>query len=164
MFIWVYSQLIGIFSMRYAFKENRQDRESYLSLFTMMDINIDDRIRSNLRRIIDSFGIQQNKLAEQAGVHPSVINDILGARRPMGKDTMARICRALKIDVSEFYKTDSEVREEAAVYREREAEKYGVADQVKIVTEAIIEAAKKKSGSSGANAAGRPERTRKRAI
>lgn len=72
----------------------------------MIDIDIDALIRKNLKRLIEQKDIQQNKLAEAIGVHPSVINDILGGRRPVGKDTMSRLCKALNVVPWEFYWTE----------------------------------------------------------
>ena len=81
-----------------AFFVNRRNSEHPLSLFTMKNFDIDSLLRNNLKRLIDSTGMKQNRLAETVGVHPSVINDILAGRRPMGKDTMARLCRALDVE------------------------------------------------------------------
>lgn len=105
----------------------------------MKEIDADKLIKRNLQRLLEKRGMQQNRLAQAIGVVPSVINDILAGRRPMGKDTMQRLCKALDVDLWEFYWTedtpvisDEKEREALALFREAEAlgvagdmEKYG---------------------------------------
>jgi len=146
---------------------NRRESEFPLSLFTMPDIDL--LIKKNFRRILDRHRLQQNTLALSIGKSPSEINDILAGRKPMGKDTMTRICVELKIDPWEFYWTEKtpiikDQAEQAQLSLYRQAEQLGIADQVREQEEIWIERAKKKEGAgSEGKTSGVPRRSHKRA-
>lgn len=70
------------------------------------DEYIDNLIAENLKRLLGEKDISQNKLAEMLDVPPPLINQIIQSRKGMGKDLMARICKALHVEPYEFYITD----------------------------------------------------------
>lgn len=145
---------------------NGRQCEFRLSLFTMTDL--DDLIRKNFRRILDQHKLQQNTLAESIDKKPSEINDILAGRKPMGKDTMTRICKKIGIDPWEFYWTEKlpiikDETEREALDRYRREQVAGVAEDVAKYGEFRILEAKKKSGTSREDAQPRVKRTRKKA-
>jgi len=146
---------------------NRLRGEFILSSFTMMDI--DNLIRNNLRRLIEQRNVQQNKLAAAIGVTASVINDILAGRKPVGKDTMTRLCKAFDIEPWEFYwtektpiiKDDQELKD---IQQRREADRVGIADMVREAEASWIEAAKKKKLVVSDSLDLRLQRLRERAV
>lgn len=146
--------------MYVAFNVNGQNCEPHIHLFAMNELDADNLIRKNLRRLIDKHQLQQNKLAEAIGVVPSVINDILAGRRAMGKDTMARICKAMKVDLAEFYWTEDmpvaiDDGEREALRLFRQMRQLGIAEEVTRYETFRIADAKK---TSGAGAAGKKKR------
>jgi len=56
----------------------------------------------NLKRIRLAHGLKQNKLAEMINSDSSTLSSIETGKKGLGKDLQSRLCRALKIQASEF--------------------------------------------------------------
>lgn len=130
--------------------------------------DIDILIGINLKRIRESHGLTQEQLSALIGTPATRLSSYEHGRDGLGKDIMARVCRALKVDLWEFYWTEKtpivkDAREMADIQQRREAEKVGIADMVREAEASWIVAAKKKSGALREDAAARPKRTHKRA-
>jgi|GEM_PF-2443214 len=117
---------------------NSQKERLSVILFPMgewRDYEIDGLIGNNLKRILFDKDISQNKLAEMIGVDPPLINQIIQQKKGMGKDIMARICNALKVEPYEFFLTSAAPViqypiEKTYLNRMRDAENLGVAEEI----------------------------------
>lgn len=143
--------------MAFSFSVNRRRSEVSLELFTM---DIDKLMRINLERLLAASGLKQNRLAELVGVHPSVINDILGDRRPIGKDTLMRLCKALGVGPWEFYidestpvVTDNKEREALKIFRE--AGPLHVAEEIQRYGKFLVKEAKERDSKDPQTQKGR---------
>jgi len=134
----------------------------------MVDDDVDRLIAGNLRRIRNKKELSQLDVARLVGMDKAKISAYENAHAVMGKDVMVRFCKALEVDLWEFYWTEKtpivrDAREMADIEQRREAEKVGIADMVREAEASWIVAAKKKSGALREDAAARDKRTRKRA-
>ncbi len=124
-------------------------------MISMEEIDIDFLIGRNLRRLREDRNLSQDELAEMMMVSKQRISGIETGREGMGKDLMARACKALKVELWEFYWTEKtpiirNEREQQKVYRHREEEKLGIAEEVARYENYQIDLAKKKKiGSEG---------------
>jgi transcriptional regulator with XRE-family HTH domain len=73
----------------------------------MTKIGIDKRFRANLIRLRMAAGLDQNGLAKRSGV--SHIAQIESGARPIGKNVMTKLAKALDVDISEFFTPDNKV-------------------------------------------------------
>lgn len=125
---------------------NRQKKDNSISSFimgVMDDKYIDGLIGENLKRLIFDKNISQNKLAEMIGVPPPLINQIIQHKKGMGKDIMARICNALKVQPYEFFMTGETPIvqypvEEKYLNKMREAEDFQVAEDIMHYADYIV--------------------------
>jgi transcriptional regulator with XRE-family HTH domain len=116
---------------------------SSLIMGLMDDKYIDELIGYNLKRIIFDKNISQNKLAEMINVPPPLINQIIMHKKGMGKDIMARICNALKIEPYELFLTGKTPIiqypiEEEYLNKMREAENLKVAEEIMHYAEYVV--------------------------
>jgi len=131
------------------FPWNCQNSGNAIVFLTMQDWDTDELIRKNLQRLIDKYDAgNQSAFSRRFGFKASYINGILAGDRSLGKPNLEVICKKLGIHPSEFFKSESTVREEQAAYRFKEAQSLGVDEQVRVVVDAIIEQAKKNIGSA----------------
>jgi transcriptional regulator with XRE-family HTH domain len=99
------------------------------------ELDIDFLIGRNLRRLRELRGLSQDDLADKMTVSKQRISGIETGREGMGKDVMARACKALEVHPWEFYVDEKtpcvlDEKERQALYMIREAEKFGVAEDV----------------------------------
>jgi transcriptional regulator with XRE-family HTH domain len=121
---------------------------------TLILVDLDKLIGSNLRRIREARGLSQSRLAEMIGTTPQRLSSYETGRDGMGKDYMERVCKALIVDPWEFYWTEKtpivrDANEMADILQRREAEKVGIADMVREAEASWIVAAKKKKDGPG---------------
>lgn len=60
--------------------------------------NLRPILASNLRRLRESMGISQEKLASRAGLHRTYIGAVERAERNITLDTLQRVANALGVD------------------------------------------------------------------
>lgn len=142
--------------------------DSFAIVCSVKAEDIDVLIGKNLRRIRERHDVSQEELAAMIGTPATRLSAYENGREGLGKDIMARVCRALKVEPWEFYWTEKtpivrDAREMADIEQRREAEKVGIADMVREAEASWIVAAKKKSGAFGQDASARPKHTRRRA-
>jgi len=71
--------------------------------FNKLDLKIGPKIKAFRRQV----GIQANKLSEQLGISPSYLNLIEGGKRRIDGDLIIKICKELRIELSDLTsKTD----------------------------------------------------------
>lgn len=114
------------------FQVYRQNTLGRLEFYVKTVKDIDRLIGKNLKRLRISKGFTQDELGELAGVDGNVIARIEGSILGLGKKNMLKICRALNINMYEFYinhdtPLPASDLEKKALYTAREAEKLGVA-------------------------------------
>ena len=66
--------------------------------FNKLDLRIGPKIKAFRRQI----GLQANKLAEQVGISPSYLNLIEGGKRKIDGDLIIKICKELRIELSDL--------------------------------------------------------------
>lgn len=60
----------------------------------------------NIVRVINEKGFKQNAIAENAGMTPQALCDVIGDRRILKINEIVRLAAALGVDISELFKTD----------------------------------------------------------
>ena len=66
--------------------------------FNKLDLRIGPKIKAFRRQV----GLQANKLAEQVGISPSYLNLIEGGKRKIDGDLIIKICKELRIELSDL--------------------------------------------------------------
>ncbi|OGW20080.1 MAG: hypothetical protein A2X55_03155 [Nitrospirae bacterium GWB2_47_37] len=145
----------------------RQKPCKIISLTVYNHKHIDKLIGKNLKRLRTQRKLTQTKLGDLIEVDGNVISQLEGAIIGMGKDIMARLCNALKVEPADFYISEktplpSSDLERKALYIAREAEKMGVryiAEEAVEYTTHRLQVVKKQEGKG----AGKSKATRLKA-
>lgn len=69
-----------------------------------MRMDVRRRLGLNLQRIRRDKGLSQEELAHRAGVHQTYLSGVEGGKRNPSIAVLARIAKALNIDVEEFFR------------------------------------------------------------
>ena len=69
-------------------------------------MEIHERVARNVQRIRRGSGMSQEDVAHLANVHQTYLSGVEGAKRNPSIGVLERIATALKVDISEFFKTD----------------------------------------------------------
>jgi transcriptional regulator with XRE-family HTH domain len=75
----------------------------------MTDAIIRNLFSKNLKRIRTSQGISQLSLANMTGLTLAFINDIENGKKWISPNTIARFCKALKMEAFHFFLSDEEL-------------------------------------------------------
>lgn len=118
-----------------------------------MEEDLDILIAGNLRRIRIERGWSQAELGKRLELDKDKISAYENGHIMMGKSMMLRFCKALRIEPWEFYWTENtpvviNPREQARIYRFREEEKLGIAEEIAQYEEYRIDKAKKRGKKS----------------
>ncbi len=114
---------------------------------------LNELYRKNLLRLLKQTGLKKGEFAAKAGFGGDYLSQLIRDKYPVpiGKDTLLKICNAFHVSPRYFdYEEDEPIpltiHEEKAVYRTREAENLGpaVVEQLELITDAVIEASKKR--------------------
>ncbi len=66
---------------------------------------VDSLIRKNLKQILQDRKLTQTDLAAMINVNPVLISQIIGGVKGLGKTLMKKVCKALSVEVYQFFLT-----------------------------------------------------------
>ena len=69
-------------------------------------MEVRERVAKNVQRIRRERGMSQEDVAHLANVHQTYLSGVEGAKRNPSIGVLERIAKALKVDISEFFKID----------------------------------------------------------
>lgn len=129
----------------------------YLAVYDAKQI--DKVIGRNLKRLRLANGLTQAKLGDWINVDGNVIAQLEGGIIGMGKDIMARLCNALKVEPADFYISEQTIvpateLEKKALFMARAAESAKldyIAEEIVEYGKQRIERVKKEQKKAGAD-------------